>query len=351
MKKKIFIMISIIMTLMLMITGCSSQNNANKADGSNEIAKNDNTKKVVRIACATQNEVITDLGAGRIAQQKKYIEEEFQKIGYEVQYISFSGAGPAINEAFVAKEIDFAVYGDLPSLVLKSKGIGVSIIAITNDSVNMDLIVSKDSSINSIEDIKGKKIIVPKGTINQNYFQHLIDSNNIKVSDVDVVNAGADAQSTFLSGSVDGLVTTDMVAQKLIKDNSAKIIESTINKPEWSSQNTVVVRDDYAKDNPDVSVAFLKALIKGKNFIKDTVDKNEIYKMLDSGMGEDVTKKTLSFDSGKFDFSSVEMNPDSINKLKDVNKFLVDQKLISNSVDVDKFVNATYYDKALKELK
>lgn len=349
MKKKSFIMLSIIMTLMLMITGCSSQNNTNKSDSAS--GKNDNTKKVVRIACATQNEVITDLGAGRIAQQKKYIEEEFQKIGYEVQYIAFPAAGPAINEAFVAKEIDFAVYGDLPSLVLKSKGIGASIVAITNTNVNMDLIVTKGSSINSIEDIKGKKIIVPKGTINQNYFQHLIDSNNIKINDVDVVNAGADAQSTFLSGSVDGLVTTDIVAQKLVKDNSAKIIESTISKPEWSSQNTVVLRDDYAKDNPDVPVAFLKALIRGKNFMKDsTNDKNEIYKMIDIGMGEDVIKDALSFDGGKFDFTSVEMNSDSINKLKDVNKFLLDQKLISNSVDVDKFVNKTYYDKAIKEL-
>ncbi|MFW2499837.1 MULTISPECIES: ABC transporter substrate-binding protein [Clostridium] len=346
MKKKIFIMLSIIMTLMLMITGCSSQNN--KTDSSS--GKNDNTKKVVRIACATQNEVITDLGAGRIAQQEKYIEEEFQKIGYDVQYIAFPGVGPAINEAFVAKEIDFAVYGDLPSIVLKSKGIGVSMIAIPNTSQNIDLIVAKDSSINSVEDIKGKKIIVPKGTINQNYFQHLIDSKNIKIDDINIVNAAADAQSTFLSGSVDGLVTNDIVAQKLVLDNSAKIIASTVSKPEWSSQATVVVRDEYAKDNPEVPVAFLKALIRGKNYIKDAKDKDEIYKILDTGMGQEATKKALSYDGGKFDYTSVEINSDSINKLKDLNKFLSDQKLITNNVDIDKFVNTTYYNKAIKEL-
>ena len=41
----------------------------------------------------------------------------------------------------------------------------------------------------------------------------------------------------------------------------------------------------------------------------------------------------------------------SIDKLKELNKFLLDQKLTSNSVDIDKYVNTTYYEKAAKELK
>lgn len=346
MKKKISIVLSIALTFALIIIGCSSKNNTNKTDSSNE-----NIKKVVRIGFFGQNNILADYGTGDIAQQKKYFEEELGKIGYEPEYVPFPAGGPAINESFVSQNLDFAIYGDLPSIVLKSKGIGVSLIGITCNSLNLDLVVSSNSSINSIEDIKGKKIIVGKGTIAQNYFQHLIDANNIKISDVDVVNAGGDSTSTFLSGSVDGLVTNDTTSQKLVKDNSAKIIASTVDKQEWSSQNVVVVRDDYAKDNPDVPVAFLKALIRGKDFIKNTEDKNEIYKILDSGMGEEITKKALSFDGEKFDFVGVEINSNSIDKLKDLNKFLLDQKLINNSVDIDKYINKTYYDKAVKELK
>lgn len=346
MKKKISMVVSIALTLVLAMAGCSSQNNNNKTDSSNE-----STKKIVRIAFVSQNDTLSDYGTGGIAQQKKYFEEEFKKIGYEPEYVPVSGGGPAINEAIVAKKLDFAIYGDLPSVVLKSKGIGVSLIGITNNSLNLDLIVSPNSGINSIEDIKGKKIIVAKGTIMQNYFQHLIDANNIKISDVDVVNAGGDAVSTFLSGSVDGVVTTDIQSQKLVQDGSAKIIHSTVNKLEWSSQNVVLSRDDFAKDNLDVPVAFLKALIRGKNIIKDTSDKNEIYKFFDTGLGEVPTKKAFGFDGEKFDFASVEINSYSTDKLKELNKFLLDQKLINNSVDIDKYVDTTYYDKAVKELK
>ncbi|MFW2499840.1 MULTISPECIES: ABC transporter substrate-binding protein [Clostridium] len=346
MKRKISIVLSIILILVLTITGCSSQTNTKNTDSSNE-----STKKVVRIAFVSQNDTLSDYGTGGIAQQKKYFEEEFKKIGYEPEYVPFSGGGPAINEAIVAKKLDFAIYGDLPSIVLKSKGIGVSLIGITNNSLNLDLIVSKNSSINSVQDIKGKKIIVTKGTIVQNYFQHLIDANNINISDVDVVNAGGDSVSTFLSGSVDGLGTTDIQAQKLVQDGSAKIIHSTVDKLDWSSQNVVLSRDDFAKDNPDAPVALLKALIRGKNLIKDTSDKNEIYKFFDTGLGEAPTKKAFGFDGEKFDFASVEINSNSVNKLKDLNKFLLDQKLINNSVDIDKYVNTTYYDKAIKELK
>lgn len=346
MKKKISMILSLVLTVVLSITGCSSQNNTNKSDSSNESAK-----KVVRIGYVSQNDTLSDYGTGGIAQQKKYFEDEFKRIGYEVEYASFSGGGPAINEAIVAKKLDFAIYGDLPSIVLKSKGIGASLIGITNNSLNIDLIVSNNSSINSIEDIKGKKIVVAKGTIMQNYFQHLIDDNNIKINDVEVVNSGGDAVSTFLSGSVDGLVMTDIQSQKLVQDGSAKIIHSTVNKLEWSSQNILLSRDEFAKDNPDVPVSLLKALIRGKNLIKDTSDKNEIYKFFDTGLGEVSTKKAFGFDGEKFDFASVEINSYSIDKLKELNKFLLDQKLISNSVDIDKYVNTTYYDKAVKELK
>ena len=70
MKKKISIILSLVLTLGLSITGCSSQATANKADSSNE-----STKKVVRIGFVSQNDTLSDYGAGGIAQQKKYFEE------------------------------------------------------------------------------------------------------------------------------------------------------------------------------------------------------------------------------------------------------------------------------------
>ena len=59
-----------------------------------------------------------------IAQDKKFFEEELQKIGYKIEYVPFA-AGPAVNEALATKKIDLAIYADFPGLVLKSKDIGI----------------------------------------------------------------------------------------------------------------------------------------------------------------------------------------------------------------------------------
>ncbi|MFW2499843.1 MULTISPECIES: ABC transporter substrate-binding protein [Clostridium] len=343
MKRKLFMVVSVAMTVMMAMTGCSLQNNTAKTNNSS----NESTKKVVNIAYGGTSGHMPHLA--EIAKQNKYFEEELSKIGYEPNYLSFSGAGPEVNEAIVSNKVDVAFYGDLPAIILKSKGVGISLVGINNSNTNMNLIVPKDSKITSVKDIKGKKIIVLKGTVTQNYFQHLIDANNIKINELEVVNAAKDANSAFLSGSVDGYVATDIVAEKLVQDNSAKVIDSTINNPQWSSQATVISRDEFAENNPEAQVAVLKALIRAKAYAKE--NNEEAYKMLDSGFGESSTKRIYDIDGGKFDFFSVDVTDYSINKLKDLNNFLLDQKLISTSVDINRFINKSYYEKAVQELE
>ena len=51
------------------------------------------------------------------------LEEEFKKDGVKVQWTFFKGAGPAVNEALVNKQLDFAWQGDLPSIVHRASDV------------------------------------------------------------------------------------------------------------------------------------------------------------------------------------------------------------------------------------
>src|SRR5882762_7058121 len=56
------------------------------------------------------------------------LEQEFAKDGIKVEWIFFKGAGPAVNEALVNKQLDFAWQGDLPSIVHRAGGVKTRII-------------------------------------------------------------------------------------------------------------------------------------------------------------------------------------------------------------------------------
>lgn len=341
MKKLNAILLSL--SIIFSLTGCTSNN----VPQDHTAAKEDQ-KKIVRLGSATTSNFMGELPG--IAQENKYVDEELKKIGYEAEYNNFPKAGPAVNEAFVSGSIDFAYYGDLPPVVLKSKGQDIKIVGITNSSYNMDLIVQNNSDIKSVKDIKGKKIIVGKGTVYQQYFGDLIKENNMDEKDVEVLNVVSEGESTFLSKSADGYITNDAMAQKLVEGGNGRIVATSKEQPEFASQTVLVGKTDYIKNNPEVPVALLKALIRAKEFAVKNPD--EAYTILaKSGFSEDIVKKSYGYDDGQFNFFNIGITDDSIKKLKNLDNFLLEQNLISKDVDIDELVDNSYYEKALNELK
>ncbi|ADL53174.1 ABC transporter substrate-binding protein [Clostridium cellulovorans] len=339
--KKVIATILILATSTLALVGCGQKQESNvKKQGDTS------SQKVVRLGSATTSNFLGELAG--VAQDKKFIEEELEKKGYKVEYINFPAAGPAVNEAFVGGSIDVAHYGDLPPTVLRSKGQDVKILAITNNEYNMDLVVQPDSDIKFVEDIKGKKIIVGKGTIYQQYFGNIIKEHGVSEKDVEVLNVVAEAQSTFSSKNADGYVTSHVIAQKLVKEGLGRIVISSVDKPEYANQTVFVGKTAYIKENPDVPVAIIKALLRAKEFVIKNPE--ESYKiMAQAGYPVEAIKEAYSYDKGKFNFFTLDIDEGSVAKLKNLNKFLREQNLTAKDVNVDDFVDNSYYEKALEE--
>ena len=86
---------------------------------------------VIRIGVATGgvgNPIRHGGTSTALAYADKAIEEEFRKDGIKVEWIFFKGAGPAVNEALVNKQLDLAWQGDLPSIVHRAAGVKTKII-------------------------------------------------------------------------------------------------------------------------------------------------------------------------------------------------------------------------------
>src|SRR4051794_1610315 len=93
-----------------------------------------------------------------IAHAQGFVEEEFKDSpDVKVEWSFFKGAGPAVNEALANDQLDFALHGDLPSIVGRSNGLRTKIVAANGIRANLYLAVRPDTGIQRIEDLKGRK--------------------------------------------------------------------------------------------------------------------------------------------------------------------------------------------------
>lgn len=331
--KKLSVLLAIILLLTVPFVSCGSK------------AAESKHQKVVRIGFPGTKSVL--FGAPGIAQSKGYFEEELEKLGYKVEYKAFAAAGPAVNEALAAGEVDIVIYADVPGIVSKANGIETSLIGIYDDFINAAILVLPDSNINSVSDLKGKTIGFTKGTYMHKYILGILEKNSININDVNLVNTSEGA-SILQSGTIDALVTTDgNEAISVVTQKIAKTIDTTKSTPELSGEGIIIARNDFLSNNEDAAVAVLKAIEKGKDYFVKNPD--EGYNILtNTGINYEASKSLYNKDSEKFDYITIGVDDNSIKKLEDTKKFLLDNNLIKNDFDINQWVNKDIYEKSIK---
>jgi sulfonate transport system substrate-binding protein len=338
MKKKL-LSIFLVATTVFMLVGCGNSKQGESIKSAEKI------EKVVRIGFpGTQNFIG---GVAGVAQEKKYIENELEKAGYKVEYKPFAAAGPAVNEALTAKEIDIAIYADFPGILSKSKGVETSLIGIADNYITSAIIAKSDSPISSVKDLKGKKIGFAKGTYMQKYLYQILEVNGIAQSDVELINT-TDFDSALQGGSIDALVVTDtQEAIQVLSKRIAKTIDTSKDHPDITAQSVIVGNSKFLSENKDAAVALFKALKEAKTLMKEST--NEAYEILTkSGLDKESTKTLYGKDNGKFDYVSFKVDDEAKNKINESKKFMLDNKLISKDFDTDKWVDNSFYEEANK---
>lgn len=308
--------------------------------------KNNENDKIVKIGFPGTQRFLP--GVAGVAQGNEYIEQELEKVGYKVEYKPFSLAGPAVNEALASNEIDIAIYADFPGILSKANGIDTKLIGIYDNRISSALIAKLDSNINSVKELKGKKIGFTKGTYMHKYLYQILELNGLSQTDVELINM-ADGDSVLQGGTIDALATTEGgEALSVITKMEAKTIDTSLSHPDITAQGIIVGNKIYVESNSEAIVAVQKALIRAREYMREEVD--EAYKILSkSGYNEEAIKKIYGKDNNKFDYITLEINDESIKKLEESKRFMIDNKLISDDFDINTWIDNSFYEKALNQ--
>jgi sulfonate transport system substrate-binding protein len=199
--------------------------------------------KEIRIDWATYNPV------SMVLKEKGLLEKEFAKDGISIRWVQTLGSNKAL-EFLNASSIDFGSTAGSAALVAKINGNPIKSIYVYSQPEWTALVTRKDSAISKIEDLKGKRVAVTRGTDPHIFLVRALQSVGLTEKDITpVLLQHPDGKTALIRGDVDAWAGLDpMMAQAEIEDG-AKLFYRNKGANTWGILN---VREEFLKDHPDL---------------------------------------------------------------------------------------------------
>ncbi|HLO46847.1 MAG TPA: sulfonate ABC transporter substrate-binding protein [Kamptonema sp.] len=145
-----------------------------------------------------------------LVKAKGGLEKRLQPLGISVEWKEFQ-SGPPMLEALNVGSIDIARTGDAPPVFAQAANAPLLYIGgSAPKDRSSGILVSANSPIQTLEDLRGKKVAFTKGSSANYLLAKALKSAGIKWTEIEPVNlTPADARAAFQQGKVDAWVIWD----------------------------------------------------------------------------------------------------------------------------------------------
>ena len=205
--------------------------------------------KEIRIDWATYNPV------SLVLKDQGLLEKEFAKDGITIRWVQSAGSNKAL-EFLNASSLDFGSSAGSAALVARINGNPIKSIYVYSRPEWTALVTGKNTNISKIEDLKGKRVAVTRGTDPHIFLVRALQS--VKLTDKDITPVllqHADGKAALIRGDVDAWAGLDpMMAAAEIEDG-AKLFYRNKDANTWGILN---VREQFLKSNPELVQRVLK---------------------------------------------------------------------------------------------
>ncbi len=249
-------------------------------------------------ACGSDDAEAGDKQVLRVGVQKDGIRAVLTESGllddldYEIKWSEFT-AGPPIVEAAAADQIDVAWVGSTPPIFGAAGDANFKIVAAVQerDKHENSILVPKGSNLKSVEDLRGKKIALGRGTSAQGVLIKTLKSAGLELDDVNAnYMAPGDGLAAFTSGAVDAWVVWDPFVTQAIQEAGAQVLAGgppNDNGLQFEIASSKALEDDAKRAN---ITDFVERLGKGFEWAIDNSDAWGVAWAKESGLPESVTK-------------------------------------------------------------
>src|SRR5580698_5280193 len=200
--------------------------------------------KEIRVDWATYNPV------SMVLKEQGLLEKEFGSEGIAIRWVQTLGSNKAL-EFLNAGSIDFGSTAGAAALIGRINGNPIKSIYVYSRPEWTALVTGKDTSINKIEDLKGRRVAVTRGTDPHIFLVRALRSVGLSERDITpVLLQHPDGKTALVRGDVDAWAGLDpMMAQAQVEDG-ARLFYRSKEANTWGILNA---SDDFLKQYPDVT--------------------------------------------------------------------------------------------------
>ena len=196
-----------------------------------------------------------------VLRDKKFLEQDLVSDGISVEWTQSLGSNKAL-ELLNSKSVDFGSTAGAAALIGKANGNPIKAIYVYSRPEWTALVVRKDSAITKVEDLKGKRVAVTRGTDPHIFLLRALHEAGLTEKDIQmVVLQHPQGRIALEKGDVDAWAGLDpMMAQTEIQAGS-RLFYRNVN---FNSYGVLNVREEFAKQYPAYVERVLAAYEKAR---------------------------------------------------------------------------------------
>lgn len=314
----------------------------------------------IRIAIGHQSMCTDTYTAGIVVKELKLLEKHLPKDGkykdadYDISWSDYSSGGPITNQ-MMANKLNIGVMGDYPLIVNGAKfqqtdSLRTKYIAGTGYNLKGSgnaIVVPVASDIYSIDQLKGKDVSVPVGSAAWGMLLKAMQDNGISSDNYGLKNQSpAVGAANIAAGKIDAHSDFCPWSELMeFRGTGRKIYDGSETGVPYL--HGVVVREDFAKEYPEVVTAFLKAVYEAGEWIRK--DPVAAVDLMEKWTGVEKEVLYIYFSKGGHLTLDPTIKPKWVDALKTDHGVLVKEKAIP-PLDFDEWITESYIKSAYKEL-
>ena len=318
----------------LALAGCSVDHSGDQAD-----------KPTIRIGY--QSFPSGDL----IVKNSKWLEEALPN--YNIKWTKFD-SGADVNTAFIAKELDFGSLGSSPVARGLSAPLNIPysvafVLDVAGD--NEALVARNGTGINTIADLRGKRIATPFASTAHYSLLAAVAQNGLSGKDVQLVDLQPQAiLAAWDRGDIDAAYSWLPTLDQLRKTGKDLITSRQLAKDGKPTLDLGAVRDEFATAHPDVVDTWRQQEARALKLIHD--DPAAAAKAIAAEIGLSPDEVAGQLKQGVYltpeqvaspEWLGAEGKPGNIAvNLQSASQFLADQKQIPSAAPLQTFQDAIY---------
>lgn len=272
-----------------------------------------------------------------VLKEKGWLDDALQAKGAKATWTQSLGSNKA-NENLRAEVVDFGSTAGTPALLARANGTPLKTVDVFSRPEWSSLVVAKGSKIDSVDDLKGKKIAATKGTDPYFFLLQALRTKGLTAKDVTVVNLQhADGRTALERGQVDAWAGLDPYLSQSQIDNGSRLIYRNLDFNSYGFLNT---SEKFLDAHPDLVQIVVNQYERARAWIEQNPQETQEILAEAAKIEPAVAEQQLS-ERTHFDISPVP-GAAQTKVLERIAPLLVADHLVADEKDVDEALKTLY---------